>query len=84
MRSFNGANACIDSGINLNLHRKHPLRAGCPGASPAIAASHRGSQLFVYHANAVEDFRSQVLAPWFVSYAASKGQTLDQVGGKAR
>lgn len=53
--------------------------AGCPGASPAITASYRGSQLFLYHANAVEDFRSEVLAPWFVRYATSKGHALDEV-----
>lgn len=53
--------------------------AGCPGASPAITASYRGSQLFLYHANAVKDFRSEVLAPWFVRYASTKGHALDEV-----
>ncbi|GBF88188.1 hypothetical protein Rsub_00900 [Raphidocelis subcapitata] len=51
---------------------------GCADASPTVPASHDGSQVFVYHAKAVQEFRDQVLVPWFVSYGASRGKTIDQ------
>lgn len=44
-----------------------------------MPASYRGSQVFIYHANAVDGFRRQVLAPWFKKYAATKGISLDEV-----
>jgi len=62
-------------------HNNMHSRPGCADHSPAIAASHRGSQLFIYHAKAVSAFRKTVLTPWFVKYAQSKGKSIDQVGG---
>ncbi|KAI8462547.1 MAG: hypothetical protein J3K34DRAFT_462867 [Monoraphidium minutum] len=51
---------------------------GCPESAPAMPAAYGGSQVFVYHAAAVEAFRERVLAPWFVAFAAARGITLDQ------
>jgi len=50
---------------------------GCPGKSPALPPSHGGSQLFLYHAGAVDDFRKTVLTRFFVDYAKKQGKTLD-------
>ncbi|GBF90270.1 hypothetical protein Rsub_02376 [Raphidocelis subcapitata] len=49
----------------------------CAGWSPAMPPSHGGSQAFVFHQKAAEDFRNQVVAPFFVNYAKSKGQNID-------
>jgi hypothetical protein len=66
-------------------HPRSPTRprvaGACPGMSPAMPPSHGGSQAFVFHQKAVEDFRSKVLVPFFVNYAKSKGRTLDAVRG---
>ncbi|GBF88187.1 hypothetical protein Rsub_00899 [Raphidocelis subcapitata] len=51
---------------------------GCPGMSPALPPSHGGSQLFIYHAQAVDDFRKSVLTPFFVEYAGLLKKQLDQ------
>lgn len=51
---------------------------GCPGKTPAVPPSHGGSQLFVYHAKAVDDFRKKVLSPFFVDYARGDKKTLDE------
>jgi hypothetical protein len=55
-----------------------PPLLGCPGHSPAIPASYRGSTMFLYHAKAIEAWRTQALAPWFVEYARQQGKSLDQ------
>lgn len=49
----------------------------CPGKSPAAVPSHGGSQVFVYHAKAVEDFRREVLTPFFVKYGKKHGHAID-------
>lgn len=43
---------------------------------PAITSLHPDP------AQAVADFRKEVLAPWFASYAQSHGKTIDQVGAQ--
>lgn len=50
----------------------------CPGYSPALPPSHCGSQTFIYHAQAVEDFRANVLVPFFINYASKHGHILTQ------
>ncbi|KAI8469909.1 MAG: hypothetical protein J3K34DRAFT_422397 [Monoraphidium minutum] len=50
----------------------------CPGMAPITLPSHGGSQVFVYHGKAVDDFRTGVLGPFFVNYAKKQGKTLDQ------
>ena len=60
-----------------------PHPAGCKDTAPAMPASHGGSQVFIYHASAVEAFREKVLTPWFVAYAAEQGTTIDPVRPKA-
>lgn len=39
------------------------------GYSPKSFAAHHGSSIFVYHQNAVADFRAKVLAPFFAEMA---------------
>ena len=48
----------------------------CKGKSPAIPPAYGGSQMFVFDAAAVEEFRAKVLAPFFVSYADNEGKIL--------
>ncbi|KAI8463411.1 MAG: hypothetical protein J3K34DRAFT_462441 [Monoraphidium minutum] len=48
----------------------------CPGMSPPIIPSKGGSQIFVYHAKAVDDFRKDILAPLLSAYAATQGKTV--------
>ena len=50
----------------------------CKGKSPAIPPAYGGSQMFVFDAAAVEEFRAKVLAPFFVSYAQKEGKKLDK------
>lgn len=59
---------------------KHPMPSritGCPGASPAVPAARGGSQSFVYHPQAAQDWRDGVLAPFFERHAAARGARLD-------
>lgn len=49
----------------------------CPGQSAAAVPAHGGSQIFVYHGKAVDEFRQQTLTPFFVKYAKKHGKTLD-------
>ncbi|WIA22068.1 hypothetical protein OEZ85_004413 [Tetradesmus obliquus] len=42
---------------------------GCQGYSPKSFAAHHGSSIFVYHQNAVAEFRAKVLAPFFAEMA---------------
>lgn len=44
----------------------------CPGSSPKVTPSQGGSTLFVYHAEAVADFRKKVLTPFFQKLAPGK------------
>jgi len=39
---------------------------GCNGLSPQVSPNIGGSTLFVYHANAVAEFREKVLTPFFI------------------
>ena len=50
---------------------------GCPGRSPAVAPSHGGSQIFLLHAKAVDDFRKKVLTPFFADFAKAAGRPFD-------
>ncbi|KIY94447.1 hypothetical protein MNEG_13516 [Monoraphidium neglectum] len=49
----------------------------CPGKTAAVPPSHGGSQLFIYHPKAVDDFRLKVLTPFFVSQATKQGKTIE-------
>lgn len=51
--------------------------AGCPGKSPAVSPAHGGSQIFLLHAKAVDDFRKKVLTPFFADYAKASGKSFD-------
>lgn len=54
-------------------------KGACQGKSPAMPPSHGGSQAFIFHAAAADEFRRDVVTPFFVEYGKSKGKTLDRV-----
>ncbi|GBF99831.1 hypothetical protein Rsub_12946 [Raphidocelis subcapitata] len=53
-------------------------KGACKGQSPALPPADHGSQTFLFHPDAVGDFRKEVLAPWFVRYAEWRGKKIDQ------
>lgn len=57
-------------------------QGSCQGQSPALSPSAGGSQVFIFHPQAVSDFRTRVLSPWFVRYhsrvAGGKGAAFDE------
>lgn len=65
-----------------------PLQGpACKGLTPPSMPSHGGSQQFIYNAEAVLDFRRQVLVPFMVAFdpkitAAAMYKALDAVQGK--
>ncbi|KIY98809.1 hypothetical protein MNEG_9154 [Monoraphidium neglectum] len=50
-------------------------KGACSTRSPAISSSAGGSQLFVYHADAIDTIRKTTLTNWFVSYARRNAKT---------
>ena len=47
---------------------------GCTGSSPQVSPYVGGSTIFVYHANAVAEFRENVLTPFFIRASEGKLQ----------
>ncbi|KIZ01059.1 hypothetical protein MNEG_6902 [Monoraphidium neglectum] len=50
-------------------------QGACPTRSPAITSSAAASQLFVFHANAIDTIRKTTMTNWFVNYARRNAPT---------
>ncbi|KIY94339.1 hypothetical protein MNEG_13623 [Monoraphidium neglectum] len=50
-------------------------QGACPTRVPAISSSAGASQLFVYHADAIDTIRKNTMTTWFVNYARKNAPT---------
>jgi hypothetical protein len=76
----------IVGSANGAASRKRTPAAGadptCAHASPAVSHDHDGGQAFIYHADAVEDFRNVRLSDFFKGFAKATNASAKWDSGK--